>query len=68
MAKEKTKWKWNEYQAWKESKEKKDQPVEEAPVRSGICAECGEGSFHLRVKDGQMDRICKSCGVILFDV
>jgi hypothetical protein len=62
--KEKTKWKWNEYQEWKDQKEKsQDEPVE-TPVRSGQCDECGHGSFQLRIKAGQMDRICKGCGVI----
>jgi hypothetical protein len=68
MAKEKTKWKWNEYQQWKDQQAKADEPVEEAPVRSGVCPDCGHGSFQLKIKAGQMDRICKGCGVIVENV
>jgi hypothetical protein len=66
MAKEKTKWRWNEYDQWKEKQQQPTEP-DEIPVRPGRC-ECGGGSFHLKIKAGKMDRICKGCGVVVENV
>jgi hypothetical protein len=63
MAKKKDKWRWGEYDQWKKQQEGEAEP--DKPVRrSGQCEECGHGSFQLKVRAGQMDRICKGCGVI----
>lgn len=67
--KEKTKWKWSEMAEWKELQDKKEaERLEPEPARSGICPECGHGSFQLKIQDGQMDRICKGCGSIVENV
>ena len=66
VAKEKTKWKWNEYSQWKEKQQQPTEP-EEKPVPAGRC-ECGSGRFSLRINKGKMDRICRGCGEILENV
>jgi hypothetical protein len=66
--KEKTTWKWNEYDQWKEQQSKRPSEPDKIPARSGVCQECGGGSFQLKIKAGQMDRKCKNCGVIVEDV
>lgn len=68
MAKEKTKWRWNEYDEWKQKQEEGEAEPDKPVRRSGQCDECGHGSFLLKIQAGKMDRICKGCGVIKEDV
>jgi hypothetical protein len=65
MAKEKTTWKWTEYNQWKD---KQQEPVaEEIPIRPGRC-ECGSARFQLKIKRGQLDRICRGCGDVVENI
>lgn len=68
MAKEKTKWRWEEFAQWKEKQQGKQDGPGEDPIRPGQCEECRGGSFALKVKNGRMDRICRGCGVIVENV
>lgn len=67
MAKEKTKWKWNEHKEWQD-KQAEPEP-EKNPLRAGQCVQCRAGGFTLQIKTrGRMDRICKNCGYTTKDI
>jgi hypothetical protein len=67
--KEKTTWKWNEYGQWKEQQNKRPTEPDKIPARSGVCQDCGGGSFKLKMAAaGKMDRICKNCGGVVENV
>jgi hypothetical protein len=68
--KPKTKWKWNEFDEWKEQQKQppEDSGGEMKKRKSGQCDKCGGGSFRLKVEMGKMDRTCQNCGEVKEDV
>jgi hypothetical protein len=66
MAKEKATWKWAEFDQWKEKQQPTETP-EEIPVRPGRCG-CGSAQFQLKIKRGQLDRICRGCGEVVENI
>ncbi len=39
-----------------------EEVIEVAPARSGVCFNCGHGSWTMKTKKGVFYRKCKACG------